>query len=394
MATVNFFFDKRRAKISGKYPVKLCVTFGGQRAYISTGVDLDNNQWNGHCVVRSENRSLYNQLLDLKRAEVERAVLGLECRGFSKVASPAALKDLLERQLSGRFQASTYLVRDGFAEKMTSLGDSSTVSMYADTLKAISKYDDIDHLVMSDIDYRWLCGFEAHLRSLGNKVNSIAIDMRNIRAVFNHLMTLGDIEMDSYPFRKYKIRTEATRKRAITVEQIRMIRDWPDGPMKRYADIFMLIFYLCGINIVDLCSLTEITPDGRIEYRRAKTGRIYSIKVEPEAAAIIEKYRGKKYLVDIFDRRKSCDHKSFTSRMNGYLKRMIPGLSTYGARHSFATICAELDIPVETIAAALGHSYGSSTTAIYIKPNQRKVDEANRKVIDYLNHGATSNALL
>jgi integrase len=64
---------------------------------------------------------------------------------------------------------------------------------------------------------------------------------------------------------------------------------------------------------------------------------------------------------------------------------LFPELSQYWCRHTWATIAAELDIPKETIAAALGHDMGNPTTAIYINFNQKKVDEANRKVIDFLN---------
>ena len=133
--------------------------------------------------------------------------------------------------------------------------------------------------------------------------------------------------------------------------------------------MFKLIFFLVGINIVDLCNLMEIN-NGRIEYYRAKTNRLYSIKVEPEAMDIINKYRGEKYLLNIMDNR--SDYKSFVSRMNKEMKRigkvervgrggkkifepLLPGISTYWARHSWATIAADLDIPKETIAAALGH---------------------------------------
>ena len=66
---------------------------------------------------------------------------------------------------------------------------------------------------------------------------------------------------------------------------------------------------------------------------------------------------------------------------------LFPKLSTYWARHTWATIAAELDIPKETIAAALGHGLGNTTTAIYINFNTKKVDEANRRVIDYVLYG-------
>jgi integrase len=172
----------------------------------------------------------------------------------------------------------------------------------------------------------------------------------------------------------------------------------------------MLIFYLIGINMVDLCGLKRLR-NGRVEYRRSKTGTLFSIKVEPEAMAIMEKYKGKDFLVDIMDGRK--DYNSYVKKINKVLKaigpveyvkeergktritsRMIahreplfPELSTYWARHTWASLAAELEIPKETISAALGHSSGS-VTDIYINFNRKKIDEANRKVLDYVKKGA------
>lgn len=386
MGKVNLILDTRRAKEGGRYPLKFGVSFAGQYAYIPTGIDLDQKQWNGREIVKCEQKSIYSQLVNYKRLELEKAIVGLECRGINQAKSSAHLKELIERQTSGHYKAATYPVRDAFDEKIKALDKESTRAMYRLTIDRIGEYADLNSLKMADIDYRWLCGFEQHLRERGNKVNSIGIHMRNTRAVFNHLIDLGDIEQESYPFRKYKVRHEETAKRSLLIEQLRAVRDTPEGPMKRYADIFLLIFYLLGINLIDLCNLKEITPDGRIEYRRSKTGRVFSVKVEPEALAIINRYRGKGYLLDILDRRKEkAAHKSFTSRMNRYLKRLVPGISSHWAKHSWATIAAELEIPIETISTALGHKIGSGTTAIYIKFNQRKVDDANRKVIDYLN---------
>lgn len=138
-------------------------------------------------------------------------------------------------------------------------------------------------------------------------------------------------------------------------------------------------------------NLTEII-------RRAKTGRLYSIKIEPEAAAIIQKYAGRTHLVNGLER--YSDENSYLSRMNKRLKYLgcprgkrgkildkglFPDLSTYWSRHTWATIAYEIGIPVDIIGQALGHSDRShSVTFIYIKEDQGKVDEANRKVLDYI----------
>ena len=187
----------------------------------------------------------------------------------------------------------------------------------------------------------------------------------------------------------------------------RSLRDYPVEPhQERYRDLFMLIFYLIGINIVDILHVEKI-KNGRIEYRRAKTGRLYSIKVQPEALEIINRYSpGKKYLLNFLD---NYNHyEDFRKRFNDNLKKigkseyihtkskngrgikkkvfepLFPKITSYYARHTWATFAAELDIPKETIAAALGHG-SISVTDRYIHYNTKKVDEANRRVIDYLN---------
>ena len=149
-----------------------------------------------------------------------------------------------------------------------------------------------------------------------------------------------------------------------------------------------------------MCS-SDLVTEGRIEYNRSKTKRLYSIKVEPEAMAIIEKYRGKGRLLDILDR--YGNHKDYVKRLNGNLQRigvvkregrggkkvlnpLFPTLTTYWARHTWATIAASLDIPKETIAAALGHG-GNTVTDIYIDFDRKKVDDANRRVMDWVLYG-------
>jgi integrase len=152
---------------------------------------------------------------------------------------------------------------------------------------------------------------------------------------------------------------------------------------QKYIDVFKLMFYLIGINHADLLTLpADADEGGRIDYTRRKTHRLYSIKVEPEAKAIIDRYRGSKNLLNVAD---GCtNYRSFALRLNKNLSDIMPGLTAYWARHSWATIAASLDIPEDTIALALGHSSAHTTTAIYIQRDLRKVDAANRRVIDFV----------
>ena len=275
-----------------------------------------------------------------------------------------------------------------------------TKEIYMATYNRLSAYagKKLESLAFEDITKAWLTGFDTFLQKTSPSKNARNIHLRNIRAVFNE--AIDDEITTFYPFRRFKIKNAATPKRSLSVEQLRTLFAFPvEEHARKYLDMFKLIFFLCGINIIDLCNLKGIT-DGRVEYYRAKTSRLYSIKVEPEAFEIMERYKGKRYLLDILDRYN--DYRDYAKRLNDNLqligevrldkhgkkvhKPMFPHLTTYWARHSWATIAAELDIPKETIAAALGHG-GNTVTDIYIDFDRRKIDEANRRVMDWVLYG-------
>ncbi len=276
-----------------------------------------------------------------------------------------------------------------------------TKGVYKHTLDKIRSFDpDVDMKRFEDIDLKWLTDFEAFCAKTASK-NARNIHLRNIRAVFNNAIDF-DITA-AYPFRRFKIRPEATRKRSLSVDELRKLFNCPVEPYAEiYRDCFKLIFMLCGINTVDLWGLKSITKDGRIEYKRAKTGRLYSIKVEPEALEIIEKYQGSNGLLCIADR--WSDSRNFRHQLNKALQRIgeverrgrggkkiitaeFEGVSSYWARHSWATIAYEIGVSKDVIAQALGHSDGHDVTNIYIREDVRKVDEANRRVLDWVLYG-------
>ena len=256
-----------------------------------------------------------------------------------------------------------------------------------------------EELTFEDITLKWLNDFDDWLIDQGAAQNSRNIHFKNIRTVINRAI---DEELtEKYPFRRFKIRPEATAKRSMTVENLRALFDYPVEEYQRfYLDMFKLTFMLVGINTTDLYGLKEVR-DGRIEYRRAKTHRLYSIKVEPEAMEIIERWRGEKNLLCIADR--WSNPRDFNKNFNIALKKIgvrervsgrggkikitsaFPGIQTYWARHSWATIALnDCEISKDIISQALGHSMGNDITEIYIRRDERKVDAANRKVLDWV----------
>lgn len=389
MAKTYLRLDTRRALKDGTYPVKIVVGYG-THLMLDTGVSCREDEWNP--LVGNVDRRREASLLTALLTRVTNTILDLRERGrFSKL-TPAQLRQVLTSDEPAKTGATFLDTAEAFLK--TKEGE-RTKQLYRATMKKVSEFD--ASVTMDDIKPNWLREFSVFL---GGAVNGRSIHLRNIRAVCNY--ALDEELTQNYPFRKFKIPREETRKRSLPLTDLMALMRLHDltPQEEEYRDMFMLTFYLIGINTVDMSKLTHASiVDGRLEYRRAKTGKLYSVKIEPEAQELLDKYKGEKKLLSPFER--YANYRDYNHRMddalkklgpvcgkhrNGVLKRepVNPELSIYWARHTWATVAAGIDVPNETIAAALGHSFGNRTTAIYINFDLRKVDEANRKVIDYI----------
>ena len=382
--------DTRRALKDGTFPVKIAVSYG-TNLYLNTDVSVQKDDWDpAKKEVIGPQAKRLNNLLSSTLTRVANRVLNLREDGrFSKMSTAALKRALTATDPDAVEEDSTpkpSLVQ--IARMCLQTKDAeSTRQLYLLTIAKLEAFiKDPDGFYIEDMTKAWLHDFQV---SIGGKVNSQAIHMRNLRHICNFAL---DEELTTfYPFRKYHIKTEETMKKALSIEKVRTLRKLPlTGYMAEHRDIFMMLLYLRGINIGDLSRLTkESIRDGRIEYRRSKTGRLFSVKMEPEMEEIIRRLPGEKHLLAPFDRYKS--YKDYNHHLNDCLKKMSDesgqlieeDLSSNWARHTWATIAAELDISDPTITLGMGHATaGHKTTAIYIKRDMAKVDEANRKVID------------
>lgn len=399
MATINYYLDKRATGWDKPAPLKISIRHRNKATLIPTGISLLPEQWDDvtRRIVNHPKAPQLNNLLNRRYCDVECEVLRLQENGSFYTLRISQVRDIIMGVLYPQPQVDTsrlFMSRfKRFAELKT---NQRTREIYEATMARIHAFDRrCEHLMFEDIDRAWLNNFDAFLAKTSPSVNARSIHMRNIRAVFND--AIDDEITQHYPFRKYKIKRAATPKRSLSVEELRELFAYPvEEHQRKYLDIFMLTFMLIGINICDLCHLKRI-KDGRVEYQRAKTHRLYSVKVEHEAMEIIERNKGEEWLINPLDG--NVNYKNYARRLNDALqsigeveigkqgrkniKPLHPELTTYWARHTWATIAASLDIPKETIAAALGHG-GNTVTDIYIDFDQRKVDDANRRVLDWV----------
>lgn len=404
MATTRLYLDFLGKARDGKGSVIIILTHNRTTASISTGIRLSGKEWSKGRAVKTHGADAINAKLNALKSDIDTkiAILSLDASFDTMTAT-----DLKKSVEADKPKHEERTVSDLFNEYISNGMSSGTETIYRTTLSKVLDFS--GNIRMSDINLKWLYQFEKHLAKTQG-VNGRGIYLRSLRAVCLYSMRTKVI--NESPFDNYKFKTEPTRKRSATVEKLREFRDFPvSKATEAYRDYFFLMFYLIGINSVDLFNAKKsAVVNGRLEYVRQKTHKKYSIKIEPEAQAIIDKHNGKgEYLLAVRDT--YSNYKDFIHHMNAALKKIgpyvietetnpddlfdqtevkkvspiIPGVSTYYARHSWATLAYENDIPVDTISQALGHSDGNRTTLIYIKFDQKKIDEANRKVIDCLN---------
>ena len=404
MANVRFYLDARRVRLDGECPLKLAVSCCGRTRYLATGVSLAPAAWDARSQLVRPGFGMCRELNVFLSACLDAATRALRLGAPGLDAAVAAARVALREagRCTGLGTEAPVSVAEAMRGYAQSKAREKTRQSLLYTLGRLEAYcRGFGRLSFEDVTPAWLSGFDAWLVARGNSANTRGIHFRNIRTVFN--AAIDAEQTAAYPFRRFKIPREATRKRSLPVEDLRRLFDYPvEGWQREYLDYFRLTFMLVGINSVDLLGLRPgDVVGGRIEYRRSKTGRLYSIRVEPEAAEIIGRYRGVGHLLAAADR--YADYEGYRRRVNMALQSIgecerhgrggrktvtpaFPGLTTYWARHSWATVAASLDIPRDTIAHALGHG-GNTVTDIYIDFDQGKVDVANRRVLDWVLYG-------
>lgn len=385
---VSLYFGRSFDK-NGTSPLYICVNHASSSCYIPMqGVRLKSSQWDKarKKVVNHPQADTINSVALSTLAKANEAVMQL---GSVRGLSTAKVRDKIAEYIYPSEDVDT-----GFMSVMQSYTNQcdkpNTKDKFDQTATHIKRWlgaKGARTLQFADITPDWLTAFDRHLINYCPAVNSRSIHLRNVRTIFNFALN-HQLTTAPYPFRQYKIKSQPSNPTPLTLEQLRLL--WAHHPhtsAQAYAlDIWRLTFALIGINVVDLANLQTISQ-GRINYTRRKTGRLYSIKVEDCAKRLIQAHRGRNTLVDILQHYK--DVHVATSMLNRHLKDIasdlgLPPITTYTARYTWATLALSIDTPIEVISQALGHSYGQAVTLGYIMPDRRKVDEANKKVLALL----------
>lgn len=282
-----------------------------------------------------------------------------------------------------------------------------TADGYRFALNALRKYTGRDTLDINEVDTALVTGFREWIeRRNGKGCRSASAYLEKIRYIHTRAREryndddVGLVRIPRQPFKAGTIPPQPTTShRALTIDQLRRV--WGVSPRtsrgRLALDVFRLSFALVGINTADLYLLPKgCVRGGVLTYRRAKTDSRRAdraemvLRVEPEAAAVIDGRKGAKRLLGFADR--YADFRSFNKAVNVGLKEVgllagVSGLTSYHARHTWATLARNAaGIDFETVHEALNHARRGAdrVTDIYVERDWSRVWEANRKVLDLL----------
>ena len=372
----------------GTLPLMLRVTKDRKRKYVSLGLSLHEKFWDfekGKPKRNCPNKEQIERLIAAKTAEYNDLIV--EMTAQQREYTVETLVSHFHNQVRCATVVELY---DKLIDDMKRSGKLGNAGVYKYSRTSLLKFTGQRlQIPFSDIDAVWLRRYENWLRTSGCGDTTISQLFRTLRSVFNKAVELQLVKRDYYPFDAYKVSKFDTRtkKRAITKEDVRKViaLDLSQGyPSERLArDIFVFSYFGAGINFADIALLKYgNVRDGRVQYVRKKTGKPINFLLTEEMRNIIVKYQqqgqtDEDYIFPILDRRVhrteqqryDRTHKVLTNT-NRWLRKIgqrvgIEHLTTYVARHTFATVLKRSGVNIAIISESLGHS-DLSTTQIYL----------------------------
>ena len=395
---VTSMLDTRKPNAEGGYPVKIRVNYRRVRAYYSTGKNMTREEWDS----LPTSKSTASKAI---RASIENSFNLVR----SNVEALAERGDFLFDTLNSRLgKATGDVVNNALKAKIALLkseGRIGSMQIYEQTLRITEEFAGED-ISFSSITVQWLRKCEQFWLKTKNQTTT-GMHFRNIRAIMNEARKAGTIKETQYPFGKerFEIKTGEAHKKALSIKQIKDIFDYSDGSATtdKYKDLWLFIYMCNGINVADMVKLKYSNIiDGEICFVRQKTERTSKCRKEirviitKELQAIINRWgiptKPDNYIFPYLNgketplERKTIT-KELTKRINKRMKLIgevltIGKITTYTARHSFATVLKRGGANIAYISESLGHS-DLKTTEAYLASFERDEREKNANLLTH-----------
>ena len=387
-ATISVICYKSKTLANGEHPLMIRIAKSGKKTYRSLGLSIHYKYWDfkrNQPKRNYPNREELQNLITAKKTEFQKTILELNLT--QNEYSIGTVKDKIGKPKTAK------TVNQVFLEYIDSLKQSNRLR-YAESCKlvynSLIRFNKHLNIYFSEIDLSWLRKYEKWLQTQGLAINTIGIRFRTIRTIYNYAIAEKHVSTECYPFKKFKVSKfqQATAKRSIAKTDIDKVINYrtSDKNKQLAVDIFTFSYLMAGINFVDMANLTqESIVDNRLIYVRKKTGKLIKMPLHVKAVELMRKYINKnsKYIFPIlFNHHKTELQKTnrvnkITSKINKQLKEVgkelnLPiDLTTYVARHSYATVLKRAGVSTSLISESLGHS-SEKVTQFYLDSFENK----------------------
>ncbi len=388
---------------NGESPIMLRIIKNRKPKYVSIGYSCDKQLWD--FTAERPKKTHPNKLrLDIyigrKINEVQKTLLEFEDKSESFSA-----ETVTRRIKSKSTNIDLYSFIDKIVKEEKKADKVGNAGVYSQTKSMLKKFTRKEMLYFTDITVSFIKRYENFFRVNGAKEISISYYMRTLRSVINRAISEGHCDKSIYPFNDYKISSLSTKtvKRAITKAEIKKIidLDYVEGSRLFHSkNYFLFSYYTMGMNFVDMAKLkwSDIN-NGRLKYIRTKTNKSYDVGLLSPAQEILNHYKkviyqnGGDYIFPILS-----DFHDTSIRIQNRVHKVIGqtdkdlktiakdagieiNLTTYVARHTFATVLKRSGVPVAVISEGMGHT-SEKTTHIYLDSFDNSViDAANQNLI-------------
>lgn len=405
-ATVNVVLFKSKTLANGENPLMIRVCKDNKKKYKSLGISLNAKYWDDKknwLKPNCPNKEYIEKIILDKKEEYQTQILvqKLSNKNFTATSLINATKQAISTKTAQEF----YTELIAHYKSINKVGNASVYRNSFNSLKSFKETDNLDFL-FSEIDLEWLNQYEKWLISRNNAETTMSLLFRTLRSAFNKAIEQKIVRKEDYPFNSFKMSkfSVKTRKRAIAKEDIKKVieLDVTDESemMQLSRDIFVFSYLQSGINLTDIANLKyENIIDNRLQYIRQKTNRLINIPLQEEALRILQKYYYPEailndYIFPILNRKVHISgmqkfnriHK-IIGKVNINLKKIAKkanieaNLTTYVARHTYATVLKRSGVNTSIISESLGHS-SEKVTQIYLDSFENsQIDEAMKNLL-------------
>lgn len=403
MTTITLVLDRRRPTKAGHFRICMLLYHKKHQVYIPTGFNIPSNEWvtskekikAGSQTIEKPND--VNTLLLSNKSNASEIIEKLSRSGELEKLDVFELRDLI---LNKSEKVSFYTFAKKVSEELHMAKAHGNARVYESAISCLKRFfpKKVD-LSFEELNFKLLMTLEAKYKAKNDSINGLRIHLQTIRAIYNRAIKEKKAKRDMNPFIEYSIKTGESHKTAVQVRDIQILEeiDLSRKPNLHLArNIFLFSFYCRGMDFMDIAKLKmKDIKDGRIFYSRSKTGRLFSIFIMTLIKQILDQYTtGKKpddYIFPIIGGKKILLIDEVADQRNLYNRRLrslskLAGISkplhSKLARHTWANIAKQKNIPLPYIKEGLGHG-NIRTTEIYL-------DNFNDSDLDLVNFEITS----